>query len=121
MILTCILIIGLQVLLSDNSWLNVSPRPGSCILNLGTVFAKATGWKLKATKHRVIETKEDRHSLPFFFEPGYKAMVPCSLPLPGCSLPVDYFQYGSFLIENSKKFAEFGDIMELAKELKIGN
>jgi isopenicillin N synthase-like dioxygenase len=107
---------GLQVLLSDGSWLNVAPRPGSLVLNLGTFFAESTSWQLKATKHRVIETREDRYSLPFFLEPGYKAMIPRSLPGSSDS-PMEYVQYGPFLIERSRKFAEFGDILELAKEV----
>jgi isopenicillin N synthase-like dioxygenase len=94
----------------------VAPRPGSLVLNLGTFFAESTSWQLKATKHRVIETREDRYSLPFFLEPGYKAMIPRSLPGSSDS-PMEYVQYGPFLIERSRKFAEFGDILELAKEV----
>jgi hypothetical protein len=30
---------------------------------------------------------------------------------------MEYVQYGPFLIERSRKFAEFGDILELAKEV----
>ena len=112
---------GLQVLLGDDSWFNVAPRPGSFIVNLGKMLAESTGWKVKATKHRVIETGGDRYSFPFFFEPGFSAMVPRSLP--SCSdessSEIQYIQYGPWLMENMKKYAEVGDLLKIAEEVNV--
>ena len=109
---------GLQILLNDGNWFSVAPRPGSFIVNLGKMLAESTGWKVKATKHRVIETGGDRYSLPFFFEPGFSAMVPRSLPTCSdeSSSEIQYIQYGPWLMENMKKYAEFGDLLKVAKK-----
>ena len=69
------------MLLQNNSWLDVKPRPGSLVVNFGKTLSESTGGRIKAIKHRVIDPEGERYSLPFFIEPGYFAKVPLSLSL----------------------------------------
>ena len=117
--------------MQDNSYLNVEPRPGSLVVNLGRLLSEITGGRIKATKHRVIDPGGERYSLPFFVEPGFFAMVPLSVPLRGegeenrergmgsneeVKEAVEYMQFGPWLIQSMKKFAENGDILKIVEE-----
>ena len=73
--------IGLQVQLTNGEWFPVAPRCGSVVVNLGKMLAESTGWRVKATPHRVMDLGTDRYSVPFFFEPGYHATFPKVLPV----------------------------------------
>ena len=55
-------------------------RPNSLVMNIGDMLAAMSGVKFKATKHRVIDTRVDRFSVPFFFEPHYAADVTRVIP-----------------------------------------
>ena len=61
---------GLEIERSDGSWIPVPPRPGSIILNIGTLLSRVTNGRFKATMHRVKDIGGDRYSLPFFLEPN---------------------------------------------------
>ena len=63
---------GLEIENSDGNWIKATPRPGSLIVNIGSLLSKITK-RLKATKHRVRDIGVERYSLPFFFEPRYDA------------------------------------------------
>lgn len=105
--------IGLQVQLTDGSWFTVAPRPGSVVVNLGKMLAESTGWRVKATPHRVLDLGKDRYTAPFFFEPGYHARFPKVLPTVvknedgTTSLMLDddveYITYGPWFRANLKK------------------
>ena len=86
---------GLEVEMSDGSWVQVPPRSGSLILNIGEFLVKVTNYKLKATKHRVRDIGVERYSLPFFFEPRYHGKF--TLP-DGTS-----FVYGKVLTDAMKR------------------
>lgn len=62
---------GLEIQTQDGSWVEVDPRPGSLVMNIGDTFSRMMGGRLKATRHRVIDIKEDRYAVPFFFTPSY--------------------------------------------------
>lgn len=107
------------MLLQDNTWLNVAPRSGSLIVNLGQTLAESTGWRIKATRHRVIETDCERFSIPFFLEPGFSSVIPRTLPLKGVPPEsVEHIQYGPWMVEvvAAKKFTEFEDLLEEYKK-----
>ena len=104
-------------MLHDGSWLDVKPRPGSFVVNLGKTLSESTGGRIKATEHRVIDPGGERYSLPFFLEPGYSANVPLSLPLEGKDEDtIKYMQYGPWLRENMKKYAEIKDLLQQVEE-----
>ena len=104
-------------MLEDGSWFDVRPRPGSVVVNLGSALASLTNGRVKATEHRVREIGRSRYSVPFFFEPQYHAQVPTHLPLEDIQrkslssisdvkVPGSY-QYGPWMIENSRKYVEY--------------
>ncbi len=75
---------GLQVKLSDGSWIDAPPINGSLVVNLGDALEHNTGCLIKATPHRVRHTSSsNRMSFPFFFDPSFsKRMqsIVCQLP-----------------------------------------
>ena len=69
---------GLQVEI-DGTYKSVKPTHNALVVNLGTVFSRISGYKLKATRHRVLDIGIERFSSPFFFRPKYSAMIPRNL------------------------------------------
>lgn len=99
-----------------SGWIDVRPREGSLVVNLGTLLTHMTGDRLKSTEHRVLAIGRSRQSVPFFFEPSYHTQVPRSLPqdLSGISSAAectDTFEYGPFMKERIKQFIEYGDFL----------
>ena len=70
---------GLQVDIGDGIYKSVRPVPNAIVVNLGDMLSRITNYKLKATKHRVLDIGVERFSSPFFFEPNYSANIPVSL------------------------------------------
>lgn len=71
---------GLEVH-SPTGWIEVAPRPGSFVCNLGDMLERMTGGRYRSTPHRVRNASgRDRLSFPFFFDPAWDAEV---LPVPG--------------------------------------
>ena len=101
----------------QNQWIDVKPREGSLVVNLGTLLTHMTGDRLKSTEHRVLAIGHPRKSVPFFFEPSYHAMVPRSLPQDPTSVSSvaecsDAFEYGPWMKERIKQFIEYGDFLK---------
>lgn len=75
---------GLQVRRgSDDRWIDVPPRDGAFIVNIGELLEAATRGYLRATEHRVNlrGPAGDRISVPYFFNPRLDARIPVlSLP-----------------------------------------
>ncbi|QIK96278.1 isopenicillin N synthase family oxygenase [Sphingomonas sp. HDW15A] len=62
---------GLQLLTKDGRWLDVRPKPGELVINIGDMLQRLTNGKLRSTSHRVINPAPDRaskarYSMPFF-------------------------------------------------------
>lgn len=76
---------GLEVRNASGDWVSAPYIPGSIVLNIGDLMARASGGKYVATFHRVradlsgdTGSKGDgmgRFSVPFFFEPGEDCVV----------------------------------------------
>ena len=69
---------GLQLLTKHGRWLDVSPKPGELVINIGDMLQRLTNGKLRSTSHRVINPAPDRaskarYSMPFFlhFRPDF--------------------------------------------------
>eukprot|EP00903_Cladosiphon_okamuranus_P019798 g18198.t2 len=68
---------GLQVRL-DGEWLDVPPRKGAFICNLGDMLQRWTNDQLRSTVHRVVNKEgRERYSIPFFFDPNLDTEVAC--------------------------------------------
>jgi isopenicillin N synthase-like dioxygenase len=44
-------------------------------VNIGETLQKISGFKIKATKHRVIDIGIERYSAPYFLEPKHSARI----------------------------------------------
>jgi len=67
----------------DDGWIDVPPREGAFIVNIGELLEVATRGYLRATEHRVKlqGPARDRISVPYFFNPRLDAQIPVlSLP-----------------------------------------
>lgn len=66
---------GLQVK-SCSKWIEAPPVPNSFVCNIGDMLDRMTGGLYKSTPHRVkCQTRRDRFSYPFFFDPSFNAEV----------------------------------------------
>ncbi|KAK9915583.1 hypothetical protein WJX75_001145 [Coccomyxa subellipsoidea] len=77
---------GLQIWLeSAGRFVDVPPRKGAFIINLGDMLERWTNGLFKSTLHRVVtDGSRHRYSIPFFFEPDFDTCVEC---LPCCCGP----------------------------------
>ncbi|EIE25730.1 oxygenase-like protein [Coccomyxa subellipsoidea C-169] len=77
---------GLQIWLpSAGRFVDVPPKPGAFIVNLGDMLERWTNGLFKSTLHRVVtDGSRHRYSIPFFFEPNFDTRVEC---LPCCCGP----------------------------------
>jgi isopenicillin N synthase-like dioxygenase len=66
---------GLEVR-SRAGWLAAPPLPGSFVCNIGDMLDRMTRGLYRSTPHRVRNpAPRDRLSFPFFFDPGWNAVV----------------------------------------------
>jgi len=70
---------GLQVRLEGGEWIDIPPKKGAYVVNIGDMFERWTNGKFRSTVHRVITPADanERYSIPFFFEPNFDALVEC--------------------------------------------
>jgi len=69
---------GLQIFTKDGEWIDVPPRSGSFVVNLGDMLERWTNGLFRATRHRVLTAgNTERYSVPFFYEPNFDAVVEC--------------------------------------------
>ena len=81
---------GLQVRMPDDTWLDVTARPGELVVNIGDMMARWTNDRWKSTVHRVVNPPQAgpavarRQSIGYFLHPNYDTRVDC---LPTCRSP----------------------------------
>jgi isopenicillin N synthase-like dioxygenase len=66
---------GLEVLNGAGAWIDVPPRPGAFVLNIGDMLETWTNGEFVATTHRVRKVREERYSFPLFFCVDYDTAV----------------------------------------------
>ncbi|MGR3711295.1 MAG: isopenicillin N synthase family dioxygenase [Alterinioella nitratireducens] len=66
---------GLEAQLRDGTWAAVQAPIGDYVVNFGEMLEMWTGGRVKATPHRVRGTKDERISIPLFFNPNFEANV----------------------------------------------
>jgi len=98
---------GLQ-LETDDGWIDVTPIPGTFVINIGEVMSRWVNDLFVPTPHRVINTSGlERYSVPFFALPDYNAIISC---VPTCRgpgrppkyppRPASFFQSRAFRDQN---------------------
>ena len=76
---------GLQVRLKDNSFLDVHPREGAFICNIGDAIQMLTNDQYRSAPHRVVNVSgRERYSTGLFFRPNYDFILEC---LTSCCSP----------------------------------
>lgn len=103
---------GLQVDIGDGDFRSVRPVPNTLVVNLGDMFSRMTGYRLKATKHRVLDIGVERFSSPFFLEPHYLARIPTDLVTGDyqsvSEVPSEESHiYGDWLIDKIRSYGEY--------------
>jgi isopenicillin N synthase-like dioxygenase len=70
---------GLEILGPDGAWIEVFPRPGAFIVNIGDLMARWTNDRWTSTLHRVVIPDgggaERRQSFAFFHQPNWDAEI----------------------------------------------
>jgi isopenicillin N synthase-like dioxygenase len=90
---------GLQAQHRDGYWVDIVPDPGSYVVNIGDVMQIWTNDRWVSTLHRVVNppaevaTRARRHSVPFFHQPNYDALIET---LPSCHGPGNPTRYQPF-------------------------
>jgi isopenicillin N synthase-like dioxygenase len=70
---------GLEVLNAAGEWIDVPPRDGALVVNIGDMLETWTNGEFVATTHRVRKVSEERWSFPLFFNVDHDTLV---APLP---------------------------------------
>jgi isopenicillin N synthase-like dioxygenase len=73
---------GLQLLTSDNEWLDILPENDEIVINVGDMLQRLTNNYLKSTTHRVVNPPKElwhvpRLSIPFFLHPKSEMDLTC--------------------------------------------
>jgi isopenicillin N synthase-like dioxygenase len=67
---------GLQTESREDGWIDVPPRPGTIVVNLGDSLQVWTNDQYRAAVHRVTPmTASDRYSIPYFLNPSFDAVI----------------------------------------------
>jgi len=100
-------------------WLAVPERPQSLVMNIGDMLSEMSGGRFKATKHRVLDIRISRFSVPFFLEPYYTADISKTLPAARTSVANKDDKaavkktYGPLLLEKMRGFAEYTKLLQI--------
>ncbi len=100
---------GLQAKNAAGRWIDVPPRPGTYVVNLGTVLQRWSRGRFRATPHRVLGRGEERTSVPFFFEPAVDAVIepiPAEMGAREADEDLVPVRYGDLLVHLMQRFVE---------------
>jgi isopenicillin N synthase-like dioxygenase len=73
---------GLQLLNTENEWLDIVPGEDEIVINVGDMLQRLTNNYLRSTTHRVVnppksEWHKPRLSIPFFLHPKSNMKLDC--------------------------------------------
>lgn len=85
---------GLQVMTSDDRWIDVPVDPSVYVVNIGDMLEAWSNGKLKSTPHRVINRSPERFSMPFFVAANYETEI---RPFPQLVKPGERPRYEPFI------------------------
>lgn len=69
---------GLQAFSKRHGWIDIAPRPGTIVVNVGDILQVWTNDRCTAGMHRVVpvaSTGRGRYSVPFFYQPRIDAVI----------------------------------------------
>jgi len=95
---------GLEAQSPEGEWIDIPPTTDGFVVNFGGLLARWTGGQIRATRHRVLSSGEERFSIPFFFEPRPDAVI-APLPIAGIA-GFEPFQFGDHLWATTTRFPE---------------
>ena len=81
---------GLQVMNSDNQWIEAPPIKGTYVINIGDMMEVWTNGLFRSTLHRVVNSGRERYSMPYFQAADFDAVVQPLPSLVGPSNPPRY-------------------------------
>jgi isopenicillin N synthase-like dioxygenase len=81
---------GLQVLTTENTWQAAPPIQGTYVVNIGDMMEVWTNGAFKATLHRVVNTGNERYSLPYFAAADFNAEIKPVPTMIGAHAPSRY-------------------------------
>ena len=96
---------GLQVMSVDGRWIDVTPLPGSFVVNVGDTLETWTNGLFTSGPHRVVGIDEERYSLPLFFAADFDAWVEPLPPFVTAERPPRYpgFRSGEHILSEYAK------------------
>ena len=65
---------GLQVEI-DGEYKSITPVKNAIVVNIGETLQKISNYRIKATRHRVLDIGVERYSAPYFLEPKHSARI----------------------------------------------
>lgn len=100
---------GLQVQNTKKEWIDVPINPNAFVVNIGLCLQHWTNDQLIATNHRVLFTRKERFSIPFFTEAKANALIDCTpFARAANQSPLHPVRtYEEFILESNKRFKEY--------------
>lgn len=101
---------GLQAESREHGWIDVEPRPGTIVVNLGDTLQVWTNDRYRAAVHRVVPmTERSRYSIPFFSNPPRETVIEPIPELAGDAPRYRPFTWREFITGRAAdNFADYG-------------
>lgn len=81
---------GLQVMNSDDQWIEAPPIEGTYVVNIGDMMEVWTNGLFRSTLHRVVNNGHERYSMPYFQAADFDAVIEPVPSLTSRSNPARY-------------------------------
>ncbi|MEZ5246744.1 MAG: 2OG-Fe(II) oxygenase family protein [Acidimicrobiales bacterium] len=101
---------GLQAASLEHGWIDVEPRPGTIVVNLGDTMQVWTNDRYRAAVHRVVPmTERSRYSIPFFSNPPRDCVIEPIAALAATGPRYRAFTWKEFIRGRAEdNFADYG-------------
>jgi len=99
---------GLQIDVNhDGNWIDIPAVNDAMVVNIGALLSRMTGYRYKATFHRVIDVGYDRFSSPFFLEPRFDGDISKTIDGQQITGAGEYKKYGPWMTNRTSQFVEY--------------